>query len=521
MLGLETFVDSKYPFLNTNKKNFGAKKLNWLFQDNFNPRNVKAILFELIDDRFPDGSIMGKCILWEKVYDPLRHPALQEISFLQFLTSSDFAKGSEQISCLPQIIARFPFVSVYSLSLTGLPLPYFNETCYPTCSVILSKRYDYTLETMALRYPDLNSSQWKQVVFQIIHGLFVLQKRIKFHHNDLHSDNILIEMESEPKSKVFSLELKQKRKNRKIDFAFPPSHFNAVIWDYETCLCFDKTVPLNLQTDYGLCGPKYCTPDTFCPAFDTHLFMVQFLNIENIPEEIKEFIRTLYPSELLPDFANFRKLHEDTDTVSQTSSQSWQSVTSVNSTESIESRSSCIYEDDTVSTATPPLSTLIQQLLTHPDIDLAICSALKEDLASWCQNVTGVSLLPITKSDDASSLELSETSETEEIENSSEEAIDDESKTESTSRETTEPDTYDYDARYSKNATHFDYIAYWLDEEEKTEVKELVDQEPDFYPPDDQELLAYFRLCRRGWCNRNLPTPQDILLHDFFSEFRV
>lgn len=123
----------------------------------------------------------------------------------------------------------------------------------------------------------------KSIIFQVCFTLAVLQDKYKFMHNDLHPGNVLID---------------NINNNEKIQYSFydniyyiNETKFIAKLWDFEFSNIHDKKYKI------------YSNPITFKieynQAYDIHKFLKGLLQIETLNDNIKYFIDSLYPKELL------------------------------------------------------------------------------------------------------------------------------------------------------------------------------------------------------------------------------
>lgn len=488
-------IKPDYTWLDCTKPAFGARGgMTWLQQEHFHPDRVKALLFELRDKRLPGGKAIGKCMPLTKNDDYLKHPLMHEQRFLKYF-DQQFTMAT-----LPQILAFFPFVGVFSDALTKLPLEIISDHIHGYCGVFIAVEYwgnlwDFAQDENMAKH--LSVTAWKQIIFQVVYTLNTLQKDIGFQHNDLHAMNILIDIPKDKSEieKRYVLPKSKKSRKRKgtkqSHICFPDATFQVKLWDFETSICHTKSsaVPQPLKHNVNS-GPAYCTPDYLCPFYDVHSFLMQVLEIETLPTAVQEWITSLYPPELIP---NFQKIEEMR--IAACAVHVHQGTTP-------EIDSGITDTDPSDIAAQVDFHNVAHMLLRHPRLTSPANIKLYNGLHSWWLDHTEAML---KQSQEECSTEVEDQSDDNggiiEAENTSVEI----------------PAEWFYE----KGSTFEDYILCNMAAEEK---QHCIDNREvgrnSFMEADENGLLAYNKLCIKAWDEKlyKLPKPIDIITDPFFKD---
>lgn len=493
-------IKPDYTWLDCTKPAFGARGgMTWLQQEHFHPDRVKALLFELRDKRLPGGKAIGKCMPLTKNDDYLKHPLMHEQRFLKFFDQR------YTMETLPQILAFFPFVGVFSDALTKLPLEIISDHVHGYCGVFIAVEYWGNLwdfahdEDMAAKH--LSVTSWKQIIFQVIYSLYTMQKEIGFQHNDLHAMNILIDIPKDkseiakryvlPKSK----RSKKRKGSKQAYICFPDATFQVKMWDFETSICHTKSTSVPQCLKYNVnSGPEYCTPDYLCAFYDVHSFLMQVLEIESLPTVLKEWITSLYPPELIPDFAKIEEMRIAACANMQGTAP--------------EADSDTIDTDPSDIAAQVDFHNVAHMLLRHPRLTSPANIKLYNGLHSWWLDHTEAMLMQSQQGEDCSQQEDVATEEDNQDQNN---------------HDDNDEDNDDIPAEwfYEKGSTFEDYILCNLAAEEKQHCIESREVgRNSFMEADENGLLAYNKLCVKAWNEKlyKLPKPLDIITDPFFKD---
>jgi hypothetical protein len=174
---------------------------------------------------------------------------------------------------------------------------------------------------------EIEDDQWKNIVFQLIYTIAIIQKYYKMMHNDFHYGNILIDTSIKPGGYlVYQIDQKTYYlKNTGIiprlwDFEFsmvysdkiPDAYPNKFIlgpYDYDRKL--HKTIITDDEME-NLSDSELNVPFNYNEVYDVHYFLTSLLDLY-ISQELFDWIIELYPRELIPD---------DTDSTASSSSNS-------------------------------------------------------------------------------------------------------------------------------------------------------------------------------------------------------
>jgi hypothetical protein len=178
-------------------------------------------------------------------------------------------------------------------SLTFVPLKQLHNRVYRDSSVIIAEFVKTGSLTDFLEYNEITLKQWKYIIFGIVWTLAVLQDKYEFVHADLHSSNILIEKCSESKLKY-----------QWYDSDGLLMEFNTCggllpkFWDFEFSSFFNPPTGCEVHAPNLFGVNQDSMPQKFDPYYDLHEFFMSILYL-NCPDEIRDFITSLYPDELI------------------------------------------------------------------------------------------------------------------------------------------------------------------------------------------------------------------------------
>lgn len=264
-----------------------------------------------------------KVIPLEKKYDLENHPCLVEIKLLKEFTSLIIKEIT------PHITFYFTDIVVYNKkkALTQFPLKGNRNYIHKNSRVLIAEYVPGgSIEEWIHEQPNISEKQWKYIIFSVAWTLLVLHDQYQFMHNDFHYGNILIDTSISPTDKSYIKYILKTTDREK------PYHFNVQncgilpkCWDAE----FSRTFAENFKCENILF--KEVTeniPNYFTPYYDLHYFLTSLLELDCLPEKIRDFILSHYPAEVLPPIKN--KEYYNTDSDISSGSNSSISRTSIN-----------------------------------------------------------------------------------------------------------------------------------------------------------------------------------------------
>jgi len=162
---------------------------------------------------------------------------------------------------------------------------------------------------------EIENEQWKNIVFQLIYTIAIIQKYYRMMHNDFHYGNILIDTSIKPGG-YFVYQIDKKIyyiRNTGIiprlwDFEFsmvysdkiPESYPNKfILGPYEYDRKLHKTIITDKEID-NLSDRDLNVPFNYSEVYDVHYFLTSLLDLY-ISQELFDWIIELYPRELIPD----------------------------------------------------------------------------------------------------------------------------------------------------------------------------------------------------------------------------
>lgn len=196
-------------------------------------------------------------------------------------------------------------------SLTKFPIKRFHDYIYPESNVLFTEFVSGGSLESYLRKKDMTMTQWKSLLFGILWTIHVLQSEYRLMHNDCHFGNILVDIYRYASGEVFEYRLGTKDR-----FIVPCTGILPKLWDFEFSKCFDRS-----DLAFNQFGR---TANRFNAVSDVHYFLTTLLELENLPSELRIYIMSLYPSELIPK----EDVYSDSESDSDSDSMSIQSTTS-------------------------------------------------------------------------------------------------------------------------------------------------------------------------------------------------
>lgn len=286
-----------------------------------------------------------KVVPIETKYDKLEHPCNLESIVLKYLTDNIVNKAIS-----PHLVYYLGTqkVSNKSKSLKMLNLKRLEvDGSIRTHSNMLISEYvdggslDNWIYNTYENDKEIEDDQWKNIVFQLIYTIAIIQKYYKMMHNDFHYGNILIDTSIKPGGYLV-YQIDQKTYYLKNTGIIPR------LWDFEFSMVYSDKIPEAYPNKFILGPYKYDrklhktiitddemdnlsdselnVPFNYNEVYDVHYFLTSLLDLY-ISQELFDWIIELYPRELIPD---------DTDSTASSSS----SVASTSETSSSSNSSS-------------------------------------------------------------------------------------------------------------------------------------------------------------------------------------
>lgn len=146
---------------------------------------------------------------------------------------------------------------------------------------------------------DIKSDMWRNIMFQVVYTLYILQKHYKFMHNDFHNNNILIEETPAGGYYKYEVELSNCESDT-INYYIPNIGYTVKITDFEWSTIENHPNPYFEEA----------ITDSFSDKTDLFLFVSCLLDCE-IPQDLRDFLTTSYGTEMLDDCDNNKQPYFD------------------------------------------------------------------------------------------------------------------------------------------------------------------------------------------------------------------
>lgn len=302
--------------LDESRDKFGLDELSLLMKVK-NTSEVKGYPFKASKSSLSVAKgekIALKIVPIETKYDKTEHPCHLEHIFLKELTDNIVTK---QVS--PHIAQYLGVqkVSNKSRALKQLNLKRLEVSGkVKTNSVMLIAEYvtggalDNWIFNTYENDKEILDVQWKNIVFQLIYTIAVMQKHYKMMHNDFHYGNILIDDTIKPGG-YFVYEIDSQIYYIKNTGIIPK------LWDFEFSMVYSNNVPesypnkfitgsfehdrkrhVTIVNDEEI-DETHNVPFNYNEVYDLHYFLTSLLDVY-ISQELFDWILSLYPSELIP-----------------------------------------------------------------------------------------------------------------------------------------------------------------------------------------------------------------------------
>jgi hypothetical protein len=334
-------IKKKRIFFDENKERFGLDDLSQLVKVK-NTSEVKGYPFRGTKqsyDKTTRGIKFGlKVVPIETKYDKTEHPCNLENLVLKELTENVVNKNIS-----PHIAY---YLGTQKVNNKGKALKMLNlkrlevEEKIRTHSNMLISEFveggslDNWIYNIYEDDAEITDEQWKNIVFQLIYTIAIIQHYYRMMHNDFHYGNILIDDAIKPEG-YFVYTIRGKTyylKNTGVipklwDFEFSmvysdkitecyPNKF--IIGPYEYDKREHKTIVDKSRLEESEDPEDLNVPYNYNEVYDVHYFLTSLLDLY-ISQELFDWIIQLYPRELIP---------EDDESTSSSSSSSTSSCTS-------------------------------------------------------------------------------------------------------------------------------------------------------------------------------------------------
>ena len=291
-----TTVDIKHGRLvfDPNKAKFGMVNFDKLFDVNLQEeiKGFPCVAYNHMSDPIKFGIKVNPL---ENKYNAKDHPCRIEAMLLR-----EFTKCVTN-GITPHITYYFCDMDVFNTqnAITKFPLKLMRHNIHKMCSVIVSEFVPGGSVEDWVQRVDPTVEQWRYIIFSAIWTLVVLQDMYRFIHRDFHFGNVLIDNSVDPNDKTvltYRLELGD---GQTTTWYVPNCGILPKVWDFEFGNVYKRfNVPPNRFGNWG-----DSMPDEFNPYYDIHFLLTTLLELD-LPQEIQDFIFSVYPAEFIPDLGH-------------------------------------------------------------------------------------------------------------------------------------------------------------------------------------------------------------------------
>ncbi len=275
------------------KANFGFRRLEQLFpvaQDEIKGYPCMA------SNRFSDPVKFGiKVIPLESKYEVDTHPCTVEVNLLKEF--SNLVSSGVTPHCTHYFTDLI--VPNKKRALTKFPLKSIRRHVHKFSKVLVAEFVaGGSIEEWYQEQPNISEAQWKYIIWAICWTLHVLQSKYQFLHNDFHFGNILVDTTIDPREKdIYQYRLVEDGKTT--EFNVPNVGLLPKLWDFEYARTFAWEA--GKQNDFFK-GSEENIPQDFNPHYDLHSFLTSVLDLRDIPENVVDFIKSIYPVDVIPQY---------------------------------------------------------------------------------------------------------------------------------------------------------------------------------------------------------------------------
>ena len=182
-------------------------------------------------------------------------------------------------------------------SVVRFPLKALRDEIYKESDVLIAEYVPGgCIDEWVDEQPNITDKQWKYVIFSVAWTLYVMQDKLRLHHNDFHCGNVLIDTAIDPADKSYYQYVLQKVNGEPLVFNIQSCGVLGKIWDPEFSASYDKD--RTFRNDF-YDDDEEDIPQSFNPYYDLHCFLMSLLRLP-IPERLRVYICSIYPKEVIP-----------------------------------------------------------------------------------------------------------------------------------------------------------------------------------------------------------------------------
>ena len=521
--------------LDINEPWFGAKgggeMITLKEQEGIHPRFLRSFFFVLYDERF--GSA-GKafCKVNGLLMDGpvIGHQGGMEARLLLLFDKQYKSDPGLKDMNLPTAYWASEHVPVTCKALGELPMLAWGRRVYPHCAVTVCEWYTGSLNRSLIRkFMHTEEMRVRVLLFEVIYTLSELQRRYKFQHNDLHKDNVLLKRAEDNEifpSSIVKIKKGTGKRKEIFHYEIPERTLRPILWDFGMSVLHAAKEKISIPDEcepHENVGPHWCVPKIYEPAYDIHGLFMNILDCLPAESETAIFIRSLYPDEVIYEATVDEIQQMDNNDGENEMDQSEGDTTDQEVTDEGEEGEEEINEhmnsgDDSEGQSEAQEETSDEEALSENIVALPT-KGLDEEEQAFQQILMHLSShelitqLPDLKAAVADALGIDNVLATDE-------------KVYEANMKELYGDICDStkfkDLCYGSDATFMDYWFYLYPKADRKKcIKIAAENNFQFALPDENGMLASYKLCEKAWKTFRLPTPQDILLHPYFDVMRV
>ena len=274
-----------------NQVNFGFRRMDQLLDVSEDAiKGYPCVAYNRISDSVKFGI---KLIPLENRYPKETHPCHLEARVLREAT--ELVRKSES----PHIAYYFTSFPVRNKNkaVVRFPLKALHKEVYKESDVLVAEYVPGgCVDEWVDEQPNITEKQWKYVIFSVAWTLYVLQDKLRLHHNDFHCGNVLIDTSIDPCDKSYYQYVLEKLDGESMVFNVQSCGVLVKLWDPEFSASYDKD--RTFKNDFYE-DDEEDIPHTFNPHYDLHCFLMSLLSLP-IPTRLMEYIYSIYPREVIP-----------------------------------------------------------------------------------------------------------------------------------------------------------------------------------------------------------------------------
>ncbi len=274
-----------------NQVNFGFRRMDQLLDVSENAiKGYPCVAYNKLSDSVKFGI---KLIPLENRYPKETHPCHLEARVLREAT--ELVRSNES----PHIAYYFTSFAVRNKNkaVVRFPLKALHEEVYKESDVLVAEYVPGgCVDEWVDEQPNITEKQWKYVIFSVAWTLYVLQDKLRLHHNDFHCGNVLIDTSIDPCDKSYYQYVLNKLDGEAMVFNVQSCGVLVKLWDPEFSASYDKD--RTFKNDF-YDDDEEDIPHSFNPHYDLHCFLMSLLSLP-IPNRLLNYIYSIYPKEVIP-----------------------------------------------------------------------------------------------------------------------------------------------------------------------------------------------------------------------------